>query len=571
MEVVASAGLGSRSRLALSRPVVASLFLIPLALCLTAQTSIAGVQYWAQDWIVFLLFLVALLGLTFRVPHLAVRNLRLRWWQVVAGSLVLALLLWLGTYVLMFNYPLTRDEHMVVFDMAVFAKGHLLEPLAPQWRSFAKALVPAFLMPVPDHAAMISTYLPGNAMLRMAFSQVVDPALMSPLLVAISILALFDIASRLFAGDRRALLVTMVLFVGSAQLLVNGMTVFAMTGHTALNLVWLALFLRDRPWSHAAAMAITAIALGLHQIVFHPLVAGPFLLWRLSQRRYLLFTLYTAVFAATGLFWIVYPTIAVRSMGIAAAGGAGDSGYFWRDRVLPLLLRHDEFGELWMTLNLVRFIVWNNLALLPLIFAAWPLVRRNTGIAAPLAAGIVLTILICWIMLPNQGHGWGYRYLAAVLGSCALLGGLGYQRWAEVDRRTADGVFITFTAMTALVLLFLLVRTHQFVAPYAELDRLSATATSDMVLVDTEEPSAAIDQVRNWPDLSNRPIRLSSRDLEAPGLRELCRRGTISLITRADMRRVGFSRRREEDSPQFHRKVALALEGQPCLVRLSAP
>ena len=70
--------------------------------------------------------------------------------------LFLALVLWAGTYALMYNYPLTRDEHMVVFDMQIFESGRLAKPLAPEWRPYAEVLVPAFLLDVLGNALLVS-------------------------------------------------------------------------------------------------------------------------------------------------------------------------------------------------------------------------------------------------------------------------------------------------------------------------------------------------------------------------------------------------------------------------------
>jgi len=43
-----------------------------------------------------------------------------------------------------------------------------------------------------------------------------------------------------------------------------------------------------------------------------------------------------------------------------------------------------------------------------------------------LVAGLVLTLLAMFMLLPYQGHGWGYRYLHGLIGSAALLGGYGW-------------------------------------------------------------------------------------------------------------------------------------------------
>lgn len=552
-------------RLQISRLIVIGLLLFPVALSVQIGTSVTEFYFRSQDRWLFMALMLALLVLSYRVPRWQVPDLALNWARLLPLLTGLVLLLWWGTYALMANYPLTRDEHMVLFDMAVFAKGHLLEPLAVEWRGNPKVLVPDFLMDVPGSAALVSGYLPGNAMLRLAFAQLADPALMNPLLVAIGAIALYDIARRLFGDDRRAVLVVMVLYLGSAQVLVNAMTVYAMTGHTALSLVWLALFLRGGRAGHTGAMAVGLVAMGLHQVVFHPLFAAPFLLWLLAQRRYRLFAAHTAVMGAGALFWMVYPALAIHSMGIAASGGAGDGVSFLRDRVWPLLVERDPLTLRLMMLNLVRFTVWQHLALLPLVAMAWPLVRQNREIAAPLAGGIVLTLLFCTLILPLQGHGWGYRYLAPLLGNFALLGGLGYRRWCERERTVANGVVMALSGLTVVFLVVTMWGAQRFVMPHARLDAAIATRQADMVLIDTEVPRQAVDQVRNLPDLSNRPLRLSSSALDAATLARLCDRGTIALITRADMLRQGFGSDVPVASPRFEAKVRQGLAGKPCL------
>jgi hypothetical protein len=555
--------------LPISRLILGAMLLWPLALSGLSGGSITEYYFRTQDRYLIVAFIIALIALTYRAPRCSIPDLALRRWHVFAIFAALVLLLWWGTYALMANYALTRDEDMVLFDMAIFAKGHLLEPLAEVWRGNPKALVPDFLMDVPGSVALVSGYLPGNAMLRLAFSKIADPALMNPLLAGIGGIALFDIARRLFGADRRAVLVTMVLYIFSAQLLVTAMTVYAMTGHTALNLVWLALFMRGGKAGHGAAMVVGAVTMGLHQVVFHPLFVGPFLLWLLGQRRFGLVAVYAAFYTAAGIFWITYPALAIHSAEITTSGGAGDGVSFLRDRVWPLLVERDPGTFGLMSLNLFRLAIWQHLALIPLVLAARPLIRRNQGIAAPLAAGIVLTVAVCGFILPAQGHGWGYRYLAGFIGSFSLLGGLGYQRWAASDRGSADGVFVSLTALTLVFMTVTITGAQRFVAPYVKLDRLIAgTSTADMVLIDTELPKMAIDQVRNAPDLSNRPLRLSSQALDSAALAQLCERGSIALITRRDMHSVGFALEFSEQSPRFETKIARALAGKPCLVNL---
>jgi hypothetical protein len=68
----------------------------------------------------------------------------------------------------------------------------------------------------------------------------------------------------------------------------------------------------------------------------------------------------------------------------------------------------------------------------------------------------------------------------------------------------------------------------------------------------------------NDPDLANRPLRFSSQHLDEVRLLELCRRGTVQVISRADMQKVGFVLNSPVSSPRFEALTA-SLNGQPCL------
>lgn len=537
----------------------AALLLLAFYPLCTAGDDIVVRYFREQDLVVLTglfaaLLVVALVPATRHsmVPDLFSRNI---FWAALLAAI--GVLLWWGTYAVMLDYPLTRDEHMVLFDMAVFAKGRLAEPLALEWQGMAKALVPAFLLQPSNPIGIVSDYLPGNAWLRLAVSRIADPALMNPALVVIGGLALFDVAKRLFGEDRGATTMTMLLYVSSAQMLVNAMTVYAMTPHMALNLIWLAAFLRGGRVGHAIAMLVGAYAMGLHQIVFHPLFAGPFLLWRLARREWNIVAFYACGYALAAFAWTHYAGLATPSAAQPGLSGVGANADFLRDRLMPLLLNRDPNMMLIMGFNMARFLAWQNLALLPLLVAAWGAVRRNEGLASPLLAGPVLALFVIGFLLPYQGHGWGYRYLHGFLGSFALLGGYGWQALRKSHGGMAP-VGVTVLAFLTLItsLPWLLIRAHQFVTPYVALDHVIEAATTDMVLVDTHAPSAAVDQVRNRPDLTNRPIRLSSRALTQPDVLALCRRGTISLLTRQDMHSVGFALNDPLSSPRFEALVA---------------
>lgn len=528
---------------------LAALMLLPLVARAATTTGNLFTLYQVQTQdIAILLALPALLFVLQRFApswHLPDRAPSAR--IVLIVSLVVALLLGWCAYALLFDFPISGDEHMVVFDMQVYDKGRLAAPLAAQWRPFASALVPAFLLNADSPTAMVSGYLPVNALLRLAFSKIADPVFFNPALMMLGALALLDIARRLFGADNRAIWVTLIVYFTSSQMLVNAMTTYAMTGHMALNLIWLAAFLRGGRWGHASAIAIGFLATGLHQLVFHLFFAAPFVVWQLRRGRWRLFLLYGAAYCAIAAWWIGFPLLAALRTG--ASAHPDPSGSRFLDKVMPLLLVRDPLTLSWMMLNMLRFVAWQNLALLPLILAAVPVARRG-GLAAPMLLGIGIWLIFVGFTLPYQGHGWGYRYLHPYLGSFALLGGLGYQQLALKAPQRTDGMVVLLSLLTLVPAMpILMFHARSFAQPHVRLDRFISAKKSDFVVINTEPAKStsdgrwavsAVDEVRNGPDLTNRPLRFASRSLSREMAVELCRRGTVSVVDWPELHELGF-------------------------------
>ena len=525
---------------AVALPLAGVLIAFGLSAAFTAPGFIPRYYVLHQDGFVavgLVALLLAFCVIRVRLPDLPEVRLTMR--TVVIAAALAALLLWAGTYVLFRDYPLSRDEQMAVFDMQVFRHGHLAAPIAPEWRHYADALTPAFLLPLPGNAAWVSAYMPVNAMLRTLFG-LIDPALTGPVLAAIGAVATFDCAWRLFPEQRGAQAITLLMVATSAQLLVTAMTPYAMTGHFALNMVWLALYLRRSGRAHAGAIAVGFLAIGLHQVVFHPLFALPFIEHLRRRGEWRTASAYLVSYAIFGLFWISWPHLVAMSAGLGAASGpASGGGGFIAERVLPLLTSHEPQTIPLTIANLLRFATWENLALLPLILFAWPAVRRGEGIAAPLIAGVVLTVAAMAFLLPYQAMGWGYRYLHGLIGSCALLAAYG---WREAAERRGVRSFVSAASLVTVFgsIPFLTWQATAFVRPYARVSRMIDGIRADMVVVNTYGPAFRIDEVRNTPDLGNRPLRLAANKLRPADVRELCSRGTIAFVDVPQMQALGL-------------------------------
>ncbi len=443
-------------------------------------------------------------------------------------ALALALFCWAGHHRLLRGYDLTRDEQMANFDALMFAQGRLFWPITPAWRPTAEALNQFFMLPIADRQAWVSGYLPINAVARALMAMVGDAGLTSPLFTTIGALALWRIADRLWPGDVGARTVALLLYAGSSQVVIQGMTAHAMAGHLALNLLWLLLFLRGGR-SHAGAILIGFLATGLHQPLFHPLFVFPILTGLLLQRRWPLALLYGAAYAVIGLFWLAWPNLIAQWAGgpMEALSSTGDR-LSYADRIFDMLAGFGPVSLWLMAMNLLRFIAWQHLLLLPLAAAgvglAWraPLVR-------PLVAGVVLHILLVGLLLAFQGHGWGYRYLHGLIGSLCLLGAQGWialrghwpgtRLWAWGNGATFLLLLPLHMAMAAWLTL-----------PYAHISAQIDAMPVDIVIVDDGAVAFGSDLVINRPDLSNRPIRLLGGSMTTAQVAMLCRNHRVDFV-----------------------------------------
>lgn len=533
-------------------------------------------QVQRQDALPLLVLAISLLATAFwtppwRLPAYAPRPL-----VPVAVGILIAGLLAVGTYAVMGNFPLSIDEKMVVFDMAVLDRWRLAMPIAQQWRPHVDALFAAPLLNPVMPTGVVSSYLPMNALLRLAFSKLADPVLFNPLLALAGGAALLDIARRTFGREDPACWVVLLVYALSAQMLVNAMTVYSMTGHMALNLIWLAAFLRGGRIGHSIAILIGFVATGYHQLAFHPFFVAPFLLWRLRRGEWRLVGIYAAAYAAIILWWSYYLVLASHYV---VSAGQQPPNITYASRIYTAFAERRGDMIFVTYFNMLRFAAWQNLALLPLVSASIAVALRDRGLAAYLLLGIALWMVFITIVIPFQGHGWGYRYLHPYLGSFALLAGYGYRELkSDLGPRT-DGLVIVLSGVTAAVTIpSLVLSTHRVVEPYLSLDRIIAEQRTPMVLVDTDLALTtregwsgnAIENVHNLPDLSNRPLRLSSLGTNADLLASLCRRGKITLITRRDQRRIGFPLVTGLDSPLFAEKIQSVRQKMPdCFVSAS--
>ena len=519
-------------RLAMWIIVILAVLLIALPF-VSGGERLTGTLAFSQDLFVAPLLLVSSVLLR---RWLAVDGERAFWpkaqgrW-IAAAILFILIVCWAGHYLVLSCYDLSRDEQMASFDTAIFRQGHLFAPIPLVWRPISEALNLVFILPIGAREYWVSSYLPVHAEFRALLSHVTDPALASPLMASAGGYFLWQVSRRIWPDSSTTQLACVFLYVCSSQVLVMGMTAYSMSMHFALNMLWLWLFLIDRPRTHALAIVVGFFATGIHQPFFHAMFVFPFLLMLLLQKRWALLGCYVGAYALIGAFWLAWPLWVSSHGSHPAVAIHGTGGVGFADRLRTVLRNATDKGPWIMAANLLRFICWQHPLLIPLAIVGVTTTFRQQPLGRALAISFALPILVTGLILPWQGYGWGYRYVHPVLGCAILLGGYGW-RALESQRLDLRPAMIR-TSLVALLLIFpfYAATAHRILSPLARLHQEIEHIPADMVIVDTAAAPYSDDLVVNRAGLTNRPILLLAGSLKPADLDGLCRMGSIAFVS----------------------------------------
>jgi hypothetical protein len=461
--------------------------------------------------------------------------------MAVAGAALIVTLGVVGRRAVMFDYDLSRDEQLASLAARQIASGTVVTPVPAEWQPVGQAMLPNLTFHgLPADRVWASGYLPVNSAFRALVGTVADPAVANPLLLVVGLAALWHVARRLWPGRNDAAVVVLLLAATSTQLLTASMTSYAMTGYFALNMVWLALFLRGGWWGIGGALLVGLLATGLHEIHFHPMFVAPFLVWLAWRRQWRTLAVYGLGYAAIGLdWWKLYPALVAQSSGVPLQYHLGDI-WTYIGKKLSRLFAHSPL--VWLD-SLARFAAWQNLLLLPLAAAAIPLLRtrqgRDLGVLLPLFGVCLLGLLL----MVEQGPGWGYRYLHGQIGAFCLLAGYGWCRIVPQPGPARAWALLKFAcAFTVLLALPVqLAMARSFVRPAATLQRAIRTAPADVVLVDTEGGLFPWDLVRNGLDFRAAPKAMDLALVPGDALASLCRTRRVLLVDRRHYRAVSMA------------------------------
>jgi hypothetical protein len=519
---------------------VAHMFLAP------DRKGLTDFFFFEQDLVVVGPMIFLLVALAFPWPwRLPLKPPPATWRTAMLIALAVTVAGWAGSYLAYDDYALSMDEFMARFDAQILATGQLAAPVPPEWRAYVKALQPLFMLDIPGHARWVSGYLPVNAAFLALGLKLGAMNLVPALWAGISIIATFGVARRLWPEKPGAALIAVGLLATSAQLIVTAMTPYAMSAHLALNMVWLWLYLRGGRLGHGAAAGVAFLATGLHQIVFHPLFAAPFVLELWLERRWKPALWHTCAYAVIGAFWALYQPMLVHLYGAGTAAAAAQGGGALTT-LAYLLASFDLAGLGYLAKNCVRLITWQNLLLAPLVLIAIGPALRERGPVRAMALGLAATLAMLVVVMPYQGHGWGYRYLHGLLGSLCLLAAWA---WTSLSEGTAGdpaprrAIFACgLAASAALALPLRALQAHDFEHPYAVAVREIQTIDADIVIVDDYGLWFGADLVRNRPTLANRPLVVRASALSGDQLRSLCARGKAVWFKPEDAARAGVRR-----------------------------
>lgn len=423
---------------------------------------------------------------------------------VAAGfTLFVSLVGWCTAY---HAHPFSMDEYGAVFQAQIFAAGQLVAEVPQRWTALALPMTPIFVNYDPTQHTWISAYLPVYALLRAPFEALGIGGLCNPLLAAASVLLIAAIGRVLWPSWRCAGPVAALLLVTSTQFLVTSMSAYSMPAHLAFNLFWLWLYMRASRASWLLMPWWGALAMGLHQFVPHVLFAAPLLLRVVLQRRWLWGAYFGIVYLGSVAAWWLW-RVRISDAGLTPAVSA----FFGLPGPLQLFRTFPQIALVFS---------WQSIGL-GILFVVGLTVRMQTqhgSVLSDLKAGVLLTMVSYLFVMPDQGHGWGYRYLYPVLGNVVIIATLGAQ-WLDQELQDARALRLAVSGAVLALCVQLPLRLYEIdavIAPFARASANIASRATQSVVVPVDAAWYAQDLIRNDPLFRDGPVVLATVVRTAP-------------------------------------------------------
>jgi hypothetical protein len=497
-----------------------------------SRDSLTGFFFFRQDLPVGILAVALFIFLAVSRPKTigSLNAVPAPWLLLVFGGCLLIFGGWAGHYLVMNGYALSRDEQMTLHDAAIFANGQFATSLPDSWHQMAAVLNRNFISDAYGANWTVSGYRPVNALYYMVMSYVGSVHLAAPIMSVTGLIATSRVVKRIWPDDYQVQMLSILFYICSVQIWAASMTSYAMNTLLALNMIWLAFFLRRDAMGYGISLFVGFLAVGIHQVPYHPMFAAPFIALLLIERRWFRAFLYAGSYLAFILFWTQYEDFAAIVMGI----GPIDKG---TESITSTMLSYASSEKMLAALsftaaNLFRYFAWQHLLMLPLLLVAGKVaVRDRNWLLMAMIAAFLLPPLIKLIQVPYQGHGWGYRYVHGAIGLTCILAAVGWRELSRQGLSNSRGLALATALTVCVVFPWQLSNAYRFSAGYAQVDRQLSAIKSDFVIVDSRATPFGDDLVNNRADLGNRPLRLMAAHILPSYVSELCRRGSISLFS----------------------------------------
>lgn len=442
-------------------------------------------------------------------------------------------------------YPLSMDEYTPVFQSEIFATGKAFgrypPPLVP--RLIDHRFLGYFFLVRPETGEVASRYWPGHALLLTPFTWLGVSWLLNPLLGAAAILLLRHLARELIGEQGGAW--AAVLALASPVFWAYAISYYSMTAHLVVNLAFSCFMLKGKREGFFWAGFVGSWGLALHQPIFHPLFAAPwvaFLVFRRQLRSlgYLILG-YLPLGLLLGVGWAILRTNVTTEWRefLALQGLLRQAGPFSSTSEIPLIrfvigslnIFVDRSGMGWESelRSQLKMWVWC-LPGLPLLagIGAWISRRRGPLIWLP-ACSFLITFTFFFFVQIGQGHGWGYRYLHAVWWVMPFYGAACLVHGPFADLRRTYGAIVLGTLLVFLP--FRMLQIGSFVEEVLSQRAFPGLEGPAVVFVQVNEGFYRQDLVRNDPFLRGDVLTMVATDplndeklaraLLAPPLRRL--------------------------------------------------
>jgi len=406
-------------------------------------------------------------------------------------------------------FPLAMDEYAPLLQARIFAQGSLTisYPLELLDRMVVPGFQGYFILVNHETGQAASAYWPGLALLMTPFALLEIEWLLNPLLAAIGLWLIGDLASQA-SGKTQARGWAILAALACPQYTINAMSYYAMTGLLTLNLLYLWLLLKCNWRSTLLAGLVGSFALVMHNPVPHTLFAMPCIIWLLSNRsRYTqllpLIVGYLPLVILLGIGWSLlthldYSAESEKSMGFMVNVQKRFQEVFTLPDINILRMR---------IYALCKTIIWAAPGLLLVLFF-----KNNNLIQRILLSCLIFSFVFYLFVSYDQGHGWGYRYIHSAWGLIAIAAGI-----FAVSEHKFQQNFIAVSLLAGLLAtpVFALQTGRTIAISNALQPELPKTQDGQLLVFITSYPSLyTIDLIRNYPKDQGKIIRMVSYGTE---------------------------------------------------------